>query len=105
MAIFCNGKKAICYEVKCTKACPHYDGTGGYEVQTIIEKIRSTTEDEIIDFIAKLINGFDISVLFCDGEAGCRTEDGNYECNDNRQRECIRRWLNSPAPEVRYVKE
>lgn len=109
MAIFCNGKKAICHEDKCTKACPCYDGSGGYEVQTIIEKIRSTTEDEWGDFVMKLVYadelGFDITELFCDGKAGCITEDGDVMCDDNRRRECVKRWLNSPAPEVWYAKE
>ena len=41
MAIFCNGKKAVCLELDCSKDCPYHDGTGGYYVQTIIEKINA----------------------------------------------------------------
>lgn len=104
MAIFCNGKKAVCLETKCSEGCPHYDESGGYYVQTVIEKIKCTTEDEWVEFIMKLMYadelGFDVTNLFCDGEAGCITEDGDVECNDDRRRECIKRWLNSPVKEV-----
>ena len=107
MAIFCNGKKAVCLEMTCSNDSPHYDESGGYYVQTVIEKIRCTTEDEWADFIMKLMyadqSGFDFTKLFCDGEAGCITEDGEVECDDERRRECIIRWLNSPVKEDGYV--
>ena len=49
MAIFCNGKKAVCLETDCPRSCPHYDNTGGYYVQTVIKNTlyRSYSENEL----------------------------------------------------------
>lgn len=110
MAIFCNGKKAVCLELYCSKACPHHDGTGGYYVQTIIEKIKCTSEEQWAEVFLKLSQmlydrNFDLTTLFCDGKANCIDGDGEIYCNDERRLECIKRWLNTPVPEEWNGKE
>lgn len=107
MVIFCYGKKAICREDDCTKGCPHYDGTGGQYLATVLESIQAMTEDDWVEAVRKLSIllyeiDFDLSAEWCHGD--CEDVDGDVDCNDDRRKECIRRWLNSPRKEdIPYV--
>lgn len=105
MHLFCNGKKDFCNEPDCTKLCEHYDGSGAKYIKTVFEEMRSMDVDAWVRAISKMVNvyfeqGKDINKLFCDGKAGCIDETGTITCDDDRRKECIKRWLNSPMKEM-----
>ena len=103
------------------KTCPvkpchtlHYRGSycaeqrakfGLGDPQTISDRIRSMTDEQmaekIYDLYCKLADGTinDISVLYCDGKAGCIDKHGQITCTDEMHKACILRRLQSPAKE------
>lgn len=100
MAIYCYGKGAIC-NVPCTnKACEHYNDEGGRDVTTVVDKIRSMSDDELVtaieNLLTKLFEARDNTLVekICDGQGDC-DKDGN--CTSQRHRACIMRFLHQPA--------
>lgn len=72
---------------------------------TIADQIRSMTDEQLAEKIHSLYHNIvtgtmdDISCLFCDGKAGCITEEGNIICDEEKEKACVLRWLQRPAEE------
>lgn len=72
---------------------------------TTADQIRAMTDEEmtekVYDLYIKLSDGTlnDLSLLFCDGKAGCITKDGEIICNPENVKACILRRLQQPAKE------
>lgn len=100
MPVYCKGKGGIC-AVPCTnEACEHYDGTGAKCIPTVADRLRSMTDLEWVDAIEELLpklceaGDHSLPEQICDGEGDCGT-DG--DCNQQRHRACIMRFLLRPA--------
>lgn len=87
MAVYCNGKKALCFDYeKCSKECEFFDGSGWYEVETNGDRIRAMTDEELTEFILdKRENGT------CFNNK-CYYYDPNKGCDD-----CTLEWLKQPV--------
>lgn len=69
---------------------------------TNADRIRAMSDEEMTERIFELYNNDTegLSNLFCDGKAGCIVGNGDIECNDDRVKACILRWLQQPAEEA-----
>ncbi|MBQ9733943.1 MAG: hypothetical protein IJV74_06890 [Clostridia bacterium] len=71
--------------------------------QTVGDFIRNMPDEYLVEqFYALYLmsvehDGGEISTLWCDGKAGCVDEYGDIECNEERHKACILRWLKSEA--------
>ena len=70
---------------------------------TIGDRIRAMTDEELAEKFYELYmmsaewTGGEITTLWCDGKAGCIDEHGDIDCNEERHKACILRWLKSEA--------
>lgn len=68
--------------------------------QTVGDRFRSMSDEELAAVIVKAYNGGDPSLLWCDRKGGCAGEDEeDLVCTDERELACVIRWLGSPAKE------
>ena len=69
-------------------------------VQTVGDKFRDMSDEELAAVIVKAYSGGDPSFLWCDRKGGCAGEDEeDLVCTDERLLACVVRWLGSPAKE------
>ena len=47
MSYFCNGKKGFCNKFPCTDACEFYDGSGGEDIETVADRIRQKSDEDL----------------------------------------------------------
>ena len=72
------------------------------------DSIRAMSDEELIDkllWIARMMWEMDddLTELWCDLQGGCCGKDGEeLECDDEKHKACILRWLRSPAKEETY---
>lgn len=72
------------------------------------DRIRAMSDEELIDkllWIARMMWEMDddLTELWCDMQGGCCGEDGEeLDCDDEKHKACILRWLRSPAKEETY---
>ena len=87
MAVYCNGKKALCFDYeKCSKECEFFDGSGWYEVETNGDRIRVMTDEELI----KAFGHYTICGYIQEKRSEwCET---NGACSN-----CLLRWLKQPV--------
>lgn len=89
--------------VQIVPECPEYmrGEAAAILTRTNGDAIRSLTDEELVEKLFQLFRSTiedgvgDISTLWCDGKAGCVDEDGVIECDDERIKACIMRWLRS----------
>lgn len=97
---FCNGKGATCDRPCIDKDCEFYDGTGGKQLPTVIQKIRSMSESEVADRLIKLDQILaetdrSLSRLWCDGRGACLTAGEDVDCDEDMHKACVLRYLRS----------
>ena len=75
---------------------------------THADRIRAMSDEELAETLFELYrltmeqDGGDIARHWCDGKSGCIDEHGEVECNEERHKACILRWLQQPAEEVHH---
>lgn len=85
--------------------CDKFNRQVQFQPATNADRIRAMSDEEFVNmlhsfYLALSDDGyFDFAKLFCDGKAGCITEDGEILCDDERRKACILRWLQRPAEE------
>ena len=97
----------------CSPVCPLFgDCTAAFNAQqkarvkTKADRIRAMSDEELMAGLYLLYrltmeqDGGDIARHWCDGKSGCTNEYGEIECNEERHKACILRWLQQPAEEV-----
>jgi len=73
---------------------------------TNADRIRAMSDEELMAGLYLLYrltmeqDGGDIARHWCDGKSGCTNEYGEIECNEERHKACILRWLQQPAEEA-----
>lgn len=72
------------------------------------DRIRAMSNEELAEAFHDLyrqlfVEGtlIDLSLLFCDGKAGCITKRGNIRCTPKKEKACVLRWLQQPVEEGR----
>lgn len=69
-------------------------------VQTVGDKFRDMSDEDLAAVIVKAYSGGDPSFLWCDRKGGCAgEEEEDLVCTDERVLACVVRWLKSPAKE------
>ena len=86
------GEKGCFENGKC-----HYVGNCEHKVLTNADRIRAMSDEELAEKIYELTNIEDIKTMYCDGKAGCITEDGDIICDEGKEKDCILRRLQQPA--------
>ena len=73
------------------------------------DRIRSTSDEGLKEKLYALYrmiamrDGGDIAKLWCDLQGGCCGKNGEeLECDEEKHKACILRWLRSPAKEETY---
>lgn len=62
--------------------------------KTNADRLRAMPDEEL----AKIIQNLNLpNCRYCDGNAGCENEDGDYVCDEQKEMACIMRWLKQPA--------
>jgi hypothetical protein len=70
---------------------------------TIADRIRATDDVELMNRIYELyvllseFGHYELAEQFCDGKAECA---GGEDCNEDRLKACILRWLQRPAEDT-----
>ncbi len=91
--------------------CDKFNRKVQFRPMTKADRIRALRDEELADILNSLYlvlsdeGYFDFGKMFCDGKAGCITEDGDIICDDTRRKACIVRWLQRPAEENEYAKD
>lgn len=71
---------------------------------TNVGKFRTMTDEEWADTLIRIARSSDETValfaLWCDDNGACQTD---QVCNDDRHRDCVLRWLRSPAKEEQWA--
>jgi len=76
------------------------------KVVTNADRIRAMSDEELMAGLYLLYrltmeqDGGDIARHWCDGKSGCTNEYGEIECNEERHKACILRWLQQTAEEA-----
>ena len=61
---------------------------------THADRIRAMSDEELAAAIWAVFNDSEYLVgQFCDGGAGCRLDNGDFDCNEAKEKCCILRWL------------
>ena len=81
---FCNGADAECNCPILCADCSSVDWTGGTEIKTNADHIRSVTDEELAAYLAQAVLQ----------QCPCPTKDCEALCND-----CILNWLKQPYKE------
>ena len=81
---FCNGADAECSCPILCADCESADWTGGTEIKTNADHIRSMTDEELAEFMSQAVLQ----------QCPCPTKDCEPLCND-----CILNWLKQPYKE------
>ena len=75
------------------------------KVLTNGDRFRALPDEELVEKLFQAYRaaadwqGFsDLSMHWCDGKSGCIDVDGNIECDEERHKACILRWLKSEVP-------
>lgn len=67
---------------------------------TNADRIRAMSDKELADAIWAAFDNSDyLGGKFCDGKAGCLLDCGDFDCDDNREKGCVLRWLRQPVEE------
>ena len=96
----CCNSGATQYMCKCKQPCDAIIPI------TEADRIRAMSDEELVAGLYLLYrltmeqDGGDIARHWCDGKSGCTNEYGEIECNEERHKACILRWLQQPAEEV-----
>ena len=95
-----------CYEDgKCR--LPGADGRCEHYILTVADRIKSSSDEELVEALFWLYRVTtdadvgDVACLWCDGLPGCIDELGSVDCNDEKHKACIMRWLQQPADHFR----
>lgn len=71
---------------------------------TNVGKFRTMTDEEWADTLIRIARSGDENValfaLWCDDNGACQADQA---CNDDRHRDCVLRWLRSPAKEEQWA--
>lgn len=105
---YCKGKGGVCDTPCKDEACEFYDGTGAVLMKpaaSVADRMRGMTDQQLAEAIMDLHlrmcdPEFDLSELWCNEENGCTEEFRMLHCDAGKRRECVMRYLQSPA-EVR----
>lgn len=71
--------------------------------KTNADRIRAKSDEALAEKLYQLYcltmekDDGDIARLWCDGKSGCTDEHGEVECDEERHKACILRWLKGPA--------
>ena len=68
---------------------------------TIADCIRRMDDRTLAKAIREIASGNDeLSQLYCHGDMGCVTGDGEIVCDEASEEACILKWLQQPAPDA-----
>ena len=71
--------------------------------RTNADRIRDMSDEELVDKLYALylitvnLDCEEIAKKWCDGKAWCIDEHGTIECDEDKHKACILRWLQQPA--------
>lgn len=88
------GTKGCFADGKC-----HALGNCENKIITTGDSIRAMSDEELAEKIFQVYadNAESLSLMFCDGKAGCIDADGDIHCSDEQVKACIIRRLRQPA--------
>ena len=67
------------------------------------DRFRSMSDEELASKIYEVIMcQIDPAKAFCDGKAGCISPEGQVDCNADKIKACIIRYLQQPAEEANH---
>ena len=93
---FCNGADAECNCPILCADCSSVDWTGGTEIKTNADHIRSMTDEELADFMSEHSTD-DFCYIICGGE--CNAVATFNKTSGQRCREIVSNWLKQPYKE------
>lgn len=100
MLLFCNGKKDFCYKDVCDSSCEHHDGSGSRYVrtQTFADRVRSMTDEELVEFLFQISCGIDPANYFCTNKKECgEFLNSDKEIPDEWCKKCLLDRLRQPV--------